>query len=136
MLKMKLLGAYEERFVWAIGLLSLADIALWGLRYLVTGTTRYGFITWNLILAWISPLMAVLLIRNLRRHRWSSWRNRLCQPVFSAPRADAPPKSSAKLLANRSRHINRQLFYLYRARPALEHLGRNYQSGGNSQCLR
>jgi uncharacterized membrane protein len=70
-----LASRYAERFAWAVGLLSLADICLWMLRVLLTGTTRYAFVPWNLILAWISPLLAYALVRNLRRYRWMSWRN-------------------------------------------------------------
>jgi uncharacterized membrane protein len=69
------LKRYGPRFLAAAGLLSLADIAFWGLRVLVTGSTRYSFIPWNLALAWISLLFAVNLVRNLKKERWSGWRN-------------------------------------------------------------
>jgi uncharacterized membrane protein len=65
----------EQRFLVAVAVLSLADIALLGLRILFTGTTRYSFIPWNLALAWISLSLGVSLVRSLRKNRWSSGRN-------------------------------------------------------------
>jgi uncharacterized membrane protein len=70
-----LLNQYGRRFILAIGWLSLADIALWGLRALVTGSSRYSFIPWNLALAWSSLFFAVNLVRNLKVERWLGWRN-------------------------------------------------------------
>lgn len=73
--KMDVLGWYGSRFGWALGLLSLADIALYGLRVLLTGTTHFSFVFWNLLLAWISLALAIILARNLKHARWSSWPN-------------------------------------------------------------
>lgn len=72
---MVFLGQYGRRFLLAMGLLSLADMAFLGLRMLLTGTTHFSFIAWNLALAWISLALVVLLVRNLRRLRWMSWPN-------------------------------------------------------------
>jgi uncharacterized membrane protein len=69
---MKLLGRYGERFILALAMLSLADIVLWVVRSVLTGTNRYSFIIWNLVLAWISPVIALLLVRSLRHYRWLS----------------------------------------------------------------
>jgi uncharacterized membrane protein len=72
---MSLLSARQKRFVISVGLLSLADIALFGFRVILTGTNRYSFIAWNLILAWISLVWAFLLIHNLRKKRWLGGQN-------------------------------------------------------------
>jgi uncharacterized membrane protein len=72
---MVLLEKYGRRFLLAVGMLSLADIGFWLVRVLLTGSGRYSFIPWNLILAWLSLALAVYLIKNLRRYPWSSWQN-------------------------------------------------------------
>jgi uncharacterized membrane protein len=81
---MILLGKYGRRFLLAVGLLSLTDIILWGLRVLLTGANRYSFIPWNLFLAWLSLAMAVVLVRNLRYERWFSWQNLLLTGLWLA----------------------------------------------------
>ncbi len=72
---MDLTSVYGKRFVFAVALLSATDIFLWLFRVLLTGTNRYSFIIWNLILAWISFELAYLLIRNLHKVRWLHWEN-------------------------------------------------------------
>jgi uncharacterized membrane protein len=72
---MNLLGQYGKRFVWAVALLSLADIVFFGFRVLLTGTTRYSFVPWNLAMAWVSLVLTVLLVRNLRQAGWLGWEN-------------------------------------------------------------
>lgn len=59
----------------ALGLLSLVDIALFGLRLLLTGTAHFSFVPWNLALAWISLGLSIMLVRNLHRMPWLSWEN-------------------------------------------------------------
>lgn len=41
--------------------------------YMVNG--RFSFMAWNLFLAWLPVLWAVLLVRGLVRNRWLSWGN-------------------------------------------------------------
>jgi uncharacterized membrane protein len=72
---MVLLSRYGKRFLLAVGMLSVADLFFWVWRVILTGTTRYSFIPWNLLLAWLSLLFAVLLVRNLNNNRWLSWPN-------------------------------------------------------------
>ncbi len=38
------------------------------------GSWRFWFINWNLLLAWLPLLFAVLLVRTLRTNRWLSWK--------------------------------------------------------------
>ncbi|HET7528750.1 MAG TPA: DUF1361 domain-containing protein [Candidatus Saccharimonadales bacterium] len=66
---------WQKRFGLALGILTLADSLLLCFRIILTGTTRYSFIPWNLLLAWASLALAVILCRNLRHHRWLSWPN-------------------------------------------------------------
>jgi uncharacterized membrane protein len=72
---MNLARGYGKRFLMAVGLLSLTEIILFDLRVLLTGSNHYSFIPWNLGLAWISLLLAVALVRNLKYHRWLGWQN-------------------------------------------------------------
>lgn len=72
---MELASIYGRRFILATALLSATDILLWLLRVILTGSNRYSFIIWNLILAWISFEMAYLLVRNLKKVRWANWEN-------------------------------------------------------------
>jgi uncharacterized membrane protein len=81
---MVLMGRYGKRFLIAVGLLSLTDLALWVFRVLLTGTSRYSFIPWKLFLAWISLVVAILLVRTLRHFRWRSWRNILLSLLWLA----------------------------------------------------
>lgn len=81
---MELASGYGRRFVIAAVLLSATDIFLWLFRVSLTGTNRYSFIIWNLILAWISFEMAYLLVRNLRKARWASWENILLSLLWLA----------------------------------------------------
>lgn len=81
---MELSRGLGRRFVIAAALLSATDIFLWLFRVLLTGTNRYSFIIWNLILAWISFQMAYLLVRNLHKARWASWENILLSLLWLA----------------------------------------------------
>jgi len=81
---MNLSPGYGRRFLIAAGLLSLTDIVLFDVRVLLTGTTRYSFIPWNLALAWVGLLLAAVLVRNLRRRRWLSWQNGLLSLLWLA----------------------------------------------------
>lgn len=62
-----------KRFLLAAVLMSLADMALLGVRILITGTARYWFVPENLALAWLSLAFAWLLVMGLQRRRWLSW---------------------------------------------------------------
>lgn len=65
----------EKRFLQAAGLLSLGCIVFFALRILLTDTLRYWFVPENLLLAWISLIVAWFLASGLKRRRWASWQN-------------------------------------------------------------
>lgn len=50
---------------------NLVTVVLFSLRVLVTKDTRYYFLFWNLLLAWVPVLLAWLLVKQLKRRRWS-----------------------------------------------------------------
>ncbi len=49
------------------------SVLLFLCRIIISGNFDFWFINWNLLLAWLPILWAVLLIRNLRVRRWLSW---------------------------------------------------------------
>ena len=81
---MNLPKGYGKRFLTAAGILSLVNIILFNLRVLITGSTRYSFIPWNLALAWVSLVLAIVLARNLKHRPWSDWQNLLLSAAWLA----------------------------------------------------
>jgi uncharacterized membrane protein len=65
----------RQRFLLALGFLSLANLAFLGLRVLITGSGRYWFVPENLALAWFNLLLAGVLVDELKHRRWLSWQN-------------------------------------------------------------
>jgi uncharacterized membrane protein len=65
----------RQRLLLAIGFMSAASLTLLGFRFILTGTLRFWFMTWNLALAWMAILFATLLVDHLRKTVWSSWQN-------------------------------------------------------------
>lgn len=51
------------------------SIVLFGLRVAISGNFNYWFINWNLFLAWLPIVFAILLVYGLRTRRWLSWQN-------------------------------------------------------------
>lgn len=72
---MKLDGVIARRHLSALTILSSVCLALLGLRFVLTETTRYWFIPENLALAWMSLFLSWLLVGQLKQRRWSSWQN-------------------------------------------------------------
>ncbi|MGH9637334.1 MAG: DUF1361 domain-containing protein [Candidatus Angelobacter sp.] len=72
---MDLIVRYGKRFGLGLLLLTVVDLALLAARLVITGSSRYSFIPWNLALAWLSLLLAGFLVSELRRRRWLSWQN-------------------------------------------------------------
>lgn len=56
-------------------LLSGLSVALYICRVIATGSPRFLFLSWNLLLAWLPLLFAWLLSRVLKRRRWLSWQS-------------------------------------------------------------
>ena len=57
---------------------SLAGLSCLSLAFFVAGSIRShsysdSYLVWNLFLAWIPLGLSYLLVRNLRKHLWSSW---------------------------------------------------------------
>src|SRR4051812_50104443 len=74
--------------------LSLFVLAMLAARMLYTGTRGHGWLAWNLFLAWIPFLLALLLYERARAG--VSWRGvgaarRALGPVFPHPPPPGPP---------------------------------------------
>lgn len=54
-------------------LLSAVGCALLITRFFVSGNTRYWFLPWNLILAWVPFLLGFVVVQAGKRFRWTSW---------------------------------------------------------------
>lgn len=65
----------EKRYVQAVGLLSGLCLTLLGLRIVLTGTFHLWYLSWNLLLAWISLALVWILTDQLKKRRWLSWQN-------------------------------------------------------------
>lgn len=62
--------------------LSLVSLVFLFLRMLSADNVRYGFMWWNLALAWIPFLAAAALQISLERQRWSSWQSLVATTVW------------------------------------------------------
>lgn len=54
---------------------SMLSITLLLIRIAATGSLRFGFLPWNLFLAWLPVVFALGLRLNLEKKRWLSWQN-------------------------------------------------------------
>lgn len=54
-------------------LLSLVSLGLLLFRVILTGKYRYWFLSWNLLLAWVPLIVAIILTKALKTRRWRSW---------------------------------------------------------------
>lgn len=64
-------------------LLSTAlSVGLFLFRYLDSQSSRYWFLLWNLLLAWLPVLFITLLIRWLQKGRWLSWKGILLSVLW------------------------------------------------------
>lgn len=54
-------------------MLSGLSVGLYLLRVLITGSSRFLFLNWNLLLAWLPLVAAWLLSTHLKAGRWLSW---------------------------------------------------------------
>lgn len=56
---------------------SLTSLALLAVRFIVGHSTRFWFLSWNLLLAWLPLIFAWSLRSGLLKRRWLSWQNGL-----------------------------------------------------------
>lgn len=63
----------RRKAVLALAFASLSSIALLSAAIIVNDSWDYVWLTWNLALAWIPLVLAAVLVRVLRKKRWSSW---------------------------------------------------------------
>jgi uncharacterized membrane protein len=64
-----------HRLIYALIIANMASVTLFCLRLIGAENFRYWFMLWNLILAWIAPLLAWYLTRRLLTGRWRHWSN-------------------------------------------------------------
>lgn len=72
------LSAVPERYagvVTAILVSNMVSLSLFGIRVLGSDGTRFWFLFWNLLLAWVPLLLAVTLVKNLKHQPWAAWQN-------------------------------------------------------------
>lgn len=65
----------HRRLIYALLLSNAVSVAFFGLRLIGVENFRYWFMLWNLILAWVAPLLAWWLINRLRNKQWREWNN-------------------------------------------------------------
>lgn len=61
---------HKRAVIKAILLSNFVSLGLFGLRVFGTDNTRYYFLFWNLLLAWVPVLMAWLLVGSLKTRSW------------------------------------------------------------------
>ncbi len=66
-----------RRIIYALILTNTVSVLLFGLRFIGAENNRYWFMLWNLVLAWIAPLIAWRLAVRLQRTTWNQWGNLL-----------------------------------------------------------
>lgn len=65
------IGRY--RVVGALAYLSLVSVGLFITGVIFYHSSRFWFLNWNLVLAWLPLLFAWLLVQHISRHPWMSW---------------------------------------------------------------
>lgn len=61
------------QFMVALLVSSLVGVGLYGYGAWRNESLEFGYLLWNLVLAWLPLLLAARLVLILRRKRWSSW---------------------------------------------------------------
>ncbi len=74
MKKVSLSRIRAHTIAWPLLVSSCLSIVLFLFRYLGGHTTRYWFLLWNLVLAWVPLVFLYFLIRWLQKGRWLSWK--------------------------------------------------------------
>ena len=65
----------ERRLAFSLLLSSSLSVALFLVRIIGSGTNRYGYMLWNLFLAWLPLICSTLLVWQLKKSSWFSWQN-------------------------------------------------------------
>lgn len=63
----------RTQFIVALGISTLVSVGLFAYGAWRNDSLAYGYLVWNLFLAWLPLLLAVRLVSLLRRKLWSSW---------------------------------------------------------------
>jgi uncharacterized membrane protein len=63
----------RSQFILSLGVSTLVSVGLFGYGAWRNHSLDYGYLVWNLFLAWLPLLFAVRLASLLRRKLWSSW---------------------------------------------------------------
>lgn len=63
----------RERVVASLGGLTAVSVGFFVVGAVANRSLQFDYLLWNLFLAWLPLVLVVFLIRNLRRHLWSSW---------------------------------------------------------------
>lgn len=74
----------SNRVVRALCFSSGVSFMLFMIRALSLKSTNYWYLNWNLLLAWIPLLFAVLVVKHLRTGPWISWRGILLTALWLA----------------------------------------------------
>ncbi len=63
----------RSQFIFALVICSAVSLGLFGYGAWRNHSLEFGYLSWNLLLAWLPLLFAVRLVAVLRRKVWSSW---------------------------------------------------------------
>jgi len=64
----------RERVVASLAGLTTVSVGLFVFGAITNHSWQFGYLVWNLFLAWLPLLIMALLFRSLQKHVWSSWR--------------------------------------------------------------
>lgn len=64
----------RRQFVWALAASTLVSIGFFSYGAFRNHSLAFDYLIWNLFLAWVPLILAVLLIKILRTQLWSSWK--------------------------------------------------------------
>lgn len=63
----------RQRVAFSLVGLTAISIGLYGVGVVQNHSREFGYLVWNLFLAWLPLLFAIQLIRSLSKRLWSSW---------------------------------------------------------------
>ena len=71
-----------HRVIYGLAIVNVCSVVLFLLRLIGAENFRYWFMLWNLVLAWIAPLVAWWLARRLITTKWLTWPNILLTVIW------------------------------------------------------